>query len=171
VRRLKVMEKQLSDAKVTLEEISPCIVERGDGFVRVDGDGECWKRIVGTYILPNLTRNPAPTQIPVPKEGPGTELQRIFSGLGINAIAECGCGGKIEFMNHVGIEGCRLNRQMIIDWLRDGQKRYSWADRVIAAANVMKSGLALKIRWTDPLPALVDLAIERAETPRAAGAA
>jgi hypothetical protein len=57
----KITEKQLSDWQIPAAELERCIVERGEGFVRVDGEGECWRAIVTTYLLPRATFGTSPS--------------------------------------------------------------------------------------------------------------
>jgi hypothetical protein len=97
--------------------------------------------------------------------GPGTELKAILESIGVSATTGCDCGPKAEQMDRWGIEGCkrRENFETIVNWMRDGQDRWRWTDKMKAAAKAAQTGLALQINWFDPFPDLVSLSIERAE--------
>lgn len=96
-------------------------------------------------------------------KGPGTELKKILSSLGIEAGPTCDCRARANEMDEWGVEGCKANRQQIIDWMREGQERWGWKDKWTGAARAVMSGLAFKLNPLDPFPGLVDEAIRRAE--------
>lgn len=98
-----------------------------------------------------------------PGFGPGTELKIMLSTLGINPSETCDCNGKAVQMDLWGVEGCKENRETIIGWMKDGQKRWGWKDKVAAATKAVLSGLAFKLNVVDPYPGLIDEAIRRAE--------
>lgn len=96
-------------------------------------------------------------------EGPGTELKRILSSLGISPSPSCHCGKKMAEMNRRGVEGCRATKDEIAGWLREGQDKWGWASKVKAAALAVTTGIAFKVNWADPFPDLVEEACKRAE--------
>lgn len=103
-------------------------------------------------------------------DGPGTELMSTLHSLGITQTDDCGCGAKAAQMNAWGTAGCREHFEEIVQWLRDGSDKFKWPAKLKAAANAVTSGLLGELRdtglftdWTDPFPALVELAIRRAE--------
>lgn len=95
--------------------------------------------------------------------GPGTELKAILASLDINPSVKCDCNQKAQAMDYWGVEGCKERRDKIIDWLRDGQERWGWKNKLGAGLKAIASGLAFKLNWTDPFPGLVDECIHRAE--------
>jgi hypothetical protein len=116
-------------------------------------------------VLPVMTdiETPAlPAPPPMPK-GPGTELKRIFSDLGINSSPDCACNAKANEMDIWGVQKCRENVDNIVQWLRENQEKYTWKDRIAAAAKAVTTGLAFKLNILDPFPSLVAEAIARAE--------
>jgi hypothetical protein len=95
-------------------------------------------------------------------QGPGTEFEVLAKSLGLNPNEGCGCASIKLRMNHLGVAGCIENRSDLLESLRQNEATFSWLATAIAAGNAARSGLALKISWTDPLPDLLDLAIENA---------
>lgn len=106
-----------------------------------------------------------------PGFGPGTELKTLLKSLGIEQSPTCDCNGKALQMDLWGVDGCRANFDQIVQWMRDGQGRWGWKDKLLAAAMAVKTGLAFKLNPMDPFPALVEEAIRRAEVKQQAAAA
>lgn len=98
-----------------------------------------------------------------PHHGPGTELKKILKSLGIEPNAACGCAKKQAQMDEWGVQGCRDHFEEIVGWMREGQGRWGWRDKLTAAAKAVTTGLAFEIDWTDPFVGLVKVSIERAE--------
>ncbi len=95
--------------------------------------------------------------------GPGTELSGMLAALGINPAPSCDCKAKANQMDLWGVDGCVARRDEIVGWMRDGQGRWGWKDKLSAAAKAVTSGLAFKLDLLDPFPSLIDEAIRRAE--------
>lgn len=93
---------------------------------------------------------------------PGTQLKLILEELGITPSSECPCNEHVRLMDDWGVEGCKLHREEIIEWLRDEYECWGWRAILKHAAKGLFSGLAFKVSWPDPIPGLVDLAITRA---------
>lgn len=119
------------------------------------------------------SRQDATLQYAAVAHGPGAELKAIFSSLGIDKLEGCQCDAHVARMNAWGVAGCREHFGEIVTWLRDGQDQFGWRDKLKAAASAVKSGLLGELRatdkwsdltgWADPFPAMVELAIRRAE--------
>ncbi len=105
------------------------------------------------------------------KKGPGTELKAILADLGVEPSPSCDCNAKARKMDDWGVAGCKQNRDQIVEWMREGQTRWGWKEKLTAAANAVKIGLAFKLNPLDPFPSLVDEAISRAEEKQAQGTA
>jgi hypothetical protein len=69
----------------------------------------------------------------------------------------------MEQMDRWGVERCTKNRETIVAWLKEGQDRWNWKEKVAAAAKAVASGLALRLSFADPLGSLVDESIRLAE--------
>jgi hypothetical protein len=120
------------------------------------------------YGLTVLGRQPQdrpaePIHLWAPGYGPGTELKKFLESLGIEAGPTCDCRARADQMDAWGVDGCRSNREQIIQWMRDGQSRWGWRDKLAAAAKAVQIGLAFKPNPLDPFPSLVDESIRRAE--------
>lgn len=122
-------------------------------------------RNYGLTVMSRQSQDKPPHEIILwPKGfGPGTELKMILSSLGINPGSSCDCNGKAEQMDRWGVEGCRKNKDMIVQWMKDGQSRWGWRDKVSAATKAITSGLAFKFNPLDPFPGIIEHAIHRAE--------
>jgi len=99
----------------------------------------------------------------LPDHGPGTELKKLLAVMGIVPGPGCECNARAAEMDVLGVEGCRRERETILGWLREGQARWGWLEKVTAAAKAVASGLACRLSITDPYGSLVDEAIRLAE--------
>ncbi len=104
----------------------------------------------------------------LPGAGPGTELKTILATLGIQPGGSCDCNSKANKMDEWGVAGCRDNRETIIGWMREGQGRWGWKDKLAASAKAVFTGLAFQLDWSDPFPSLIDEAIRRADAKHSA---
>jgi hypothetical protein len=93
--------------------------------------------------------------------GPGSELWRLLSELGIRHKPTCSCLGLAERMNAWGADGCRLARAEIVVGMRLNAKEYGWLDVARAAAASVTRGIAWQLDLTDIYGSLVDEAIRR----------
>lgn len=99
--------------------------------------------------------------------GPGTELKKLFSELGIRDFVGCGCEKHAAQMNAWGVDGCRANFDTIHGWISEAQVKSGWLTTITAAAAATTSGLVLRLDPLDVAGSLVRLAIERASTSNA----
>lgn len=98
-----------------------------------------------------------------PGYGPGTELKNMLDSIGVIEKPACDCTGKRNQMDRWGVDGCRANLPLILQWMREGSTRWGWAEKLAAAANAVATGLAFQINWLDPYPDFIQEAILRAE--------
>ena len=139
------------------------------------------------YGMTMLARDPNPRPEnevrPWPKGyGPGTELKKILSSVGINPPVGCKCRSRMLQMDEWGIEGCETNFNTIVGWLEESAEEWGWnlLPKTIAESNpehevmtlkqklsigwaALTKGLIFKVNWTDPYPGLVRLSIEQAK--------
>lgn len=98
--------------------------------------------------------------------GPGTCFKKRTGQLGIETPIECPCIGTLNRMNEFGIEGCRRHLKTLVAEIKQNArsafpKRFSkkwW--RVIYRA--IRTGIAFRVSWRDPVRGLVLLAIRDA---------
>ena len=98
-----------------------------------------------------------------PQIGPGTELKAMLDSIGVHSKPGCDCEGKSREMNRLGVAGCRAQFWTLVGWMKDGQDRWEWTEKLMVAARAVASGMAFQINWFDPFPDLVREAIRRAE--------
>lgn len=119
----------------------------------------------GLTVLSRLRSDiptPAPRLWPLDR-GPGTELKKLLAHLGVTPNSNCDCNAKAARMDAWGAAGCRKNLAVIVDWLREGQARWGWRDKLAAGGKAVFSGLAFQLNPLDPIPGLVEQAISQAE--------
>jgi len=102
----------------------------------------------------------APVTITIPKEapvgGPGTELGKLLSDIGIVPNSTCGCKQLSADMDKMGAANCRLNMDRIVEAITKNQKGWGWAEQLAAAAKALRAGyLTIK--------SMVEEAIKRTE--------
>jgi hypothetical protein len=57
--------------------------------------------------------------IKYPENGPGTELKKILSYIGITPTQSCNCNKRANTMNAWGADKCNENIDIILDWLKE----------------------------------------------------
>jgi ADP-heptose:LPS heptosyltransferase len=95
--------------------------------------------------------------------GPGTELHKLLASLGVHEQENCQCLTRALQMNAWGPAGCREHRDEILAWMREGQDRFGWRDKLTAATRAVTTGLAFRLNPLDPFPGILDESIRRAE--------
>lgn len=121
-------------------------------------------QVVPGMMIPKPTTTLRPKKQVVQKptgEGPGLELSRILSSVGINP-KNCSCTAKMTQMNKWGVGGCNEHFNEIIGWMRDGHSQWGWVEKLKAAGLAVANGLAFQINPFDPFPGLISEAIRRA---------
>lgn len=96
-------------------------------------------------------------------EGPGTELKQVFESLGIRQKSGCLCNIILRRMNNAGPEGCRSQRNELVEQIRTNATQFGIRHWAGAAARAVASGIAFRINPVDPIPGLFDEAVRRAE--------
>lgn len=96
--------------------------------------------------------------------GPGTELKALLAELGLSPDG-CDCDRRAAAMDALGPSGCREMRANIVAWLKA-----AWPDlgRGERARFILRALFAGRLLRVDPVGALVDEAVRRAETKIAA---
>lgn len=135
-----------------------------DAVNRWCGEHREWNTILHRPVEPGITLlRRDPNYRPPPGFGPGTELKGLLESIGIEQDPTCDCVARMEQMDRWGVEGCAKNRETIVAWLKKGQDRWNWKEKVAAAARAVTSGLALRLSLANPFGSLVDEAIRLAE--------
>lgn len=102
------------------------------------------------------------------KDGPGRQLQTLFSQLGVEYREDCQCAAYARQMDLWGVAGCRECFDEIVSRLRTNAEKYSVWEHMRAAVEAVRAGLAFRVNPVDPFPDLVAEAIRRAEAEESA---
>jgi hypothetical protein len=94
---------------------------------------------------------------------PGRELTKLFKTLGAKPVAGCDCVKLAKQMDAWKVAGCEDHHDEILVRLAKNYKQFSLTDKMKAAILAWPAGVATRIKWTDPLPGLLDLAIARSK--------
>jgi len=66
--------------------------------------------------------------------GPGTELSRLLSTIGIHELPDCQCKSKAAAMDARGCDWCEANIDKIVEWLRQEAERQGAGGMFVAFA-------------------------------------
>ena len=94
---------------------------------------------------------------PPPAYGVGSVLKEIFSELGIEPKASCGCNAKAAYLDRMKIQWCKEHLAEIIAWMEEAYDSSTLVEWMTAGVQ------ALWQRKPVTLAGILDLAIERAE--------
>ncbi len=149
------------------DDNGPGLWDALEKFLQENPEWFVYSHTAAQYGLTVLGRLPEdrpaqPVYFKPPGKGPGTELKAILKTLGILENPTCDCNRKANQMDEWAVEGCRAHFDEIVGWMREGQGKWGWKDKLTAAANAVKTGLAFKLNWSDPFPGLIEEAIRRA---------
>jgi hypothetical protein len=133
-----------------------------------------------------------------PDPSVGAEFKAITDQIGVKMPPSCSCLGLMKFMDQMGVEGCVENRDKILDEMRKNLEKWKWKQQLddagepvkddkgnpvlekktrmellIESASIgsraLKAGIIVDPR--DPLPGMLELAIQRAKDMQATRAA
>jgi len=162
------------------EPVKRLLAERPDWFIAMHRPHQ-----YGITLLGRTPRQRPPLPVfPWPIGfGPGTELKKMLVSVGIQSSPTCDCNAKMHIMDGWGVQGCRDNRDTIIQWLTTNAERWGWLtpsgatvsqedpdikklstiEKLAIGWRSIRTGIAFQVNWMDPFPGLVDEAIRRAE--------
>jgi hypothetical protein len=91
------------------------------GQVVTDDDGKPLYVALSDRVFDALVDkySPPSSQDDQPQHGPGTELKKLLSSVGITATPNCSCNARAADMDRNGIEWCESNIGTIVGWLRE----------------------------------------------------
>lgn len=73
-----------------------------------------------TATTPPVVKPPQPPPIAsLNLAGPGTQLKRLLSKVGIKSTPTCSCNARAKKMDEMGIEWCEENIAEIVGWLKE----------------------------------------------------
>lgn len=96
---------------------------------------------------------------------PGTKLKQMFAEVGANPDTEdkCGCKELAEWMDDIGINGCKKFRESTAFKIKQNFEKLSEEEKQEFAVRAMTSSWAAVIDPTDLFGSMIDEAIRRAE--------
>lgn len=105
--------------------------------------------------------------------GPGTQMKQMLESLGIKPASSCSCRKAANWMDILGVDGCREKRDTIHKLVSENYDRWGWKEKLslfgAGVLSVLPGGIAWKMRdKTDPVGSMIDMAIEREESRLAA---
>ena len=86
-----------------INDVMDCVVKQ---------DGDMWTIDVDHPTYPKTLN-----------KGVGTELKKILSTMGIQSTINCSCRTRAIKMNSMGIQWCKDNRTIILNWLKEEAKK------------------------------------------------
>ena len=107
------LESRCRERGYTLDEVMGCVVSQDGDQWTIDTDHPAYPREAKPGFVPESPPEPPPTH------GPGTELKKLLSRVGITASPDCSCNARARLMDERGIEWCEANVDEIVGWLRE----------------------------------------------------
>lgn len=105
----------------TLDEVRACIVSEDGHQITVDETHPAYPRAPKPGFAP-ARPNGAP-RFPAPTHGPGTELKKLLSRIGIATKPGCKCNQRARVMDERGADWCAENISTIVGWLKEEHTR------------------------------------------------
>jgi hypothetical protein len=104
-----------------LASIEPCFVSQyDDGWWEVDVDHPAYPRTPKPGFVPPQAKAAIP---PATATGPGTELKKLLSKVGITTKPGCACNQRAKVMDQKGCDWCAENLSTITAWLKEEHTR------------------------------------------------
>jgi hypothetical protein len=75
--------------------------------------------------------------------GPGTELKKMLSKIGITATPTCSCNKRAQIMDENGVEWCKANTDTIVSWLREEATKRGLPFIDLAGKIIVKRAISL----------------------------
>ena len=107
------LEQRASQRGFTLKEAMPCVVAQDGDSWTIDTEHPAYP------AKPKPGHEPQPAAPPAPTHGPGTELKKLLSRVGITATPNCSCNARARTMDERGCDWCEANLDEIVGWLRE----------------------------------------------------
>lgn len=104
-----------------------------------------WERAVADgWVRPRA--KPAPPPVKKKRGLPGSRLKAILAGppFWIRIVHNgCKCEDRARLMDEWGVEGCRVNRDVIVGWLAESAREKGWPLAKTAAAILVDRAITL----------------------------
>jgi len=112
------LEARCHQRGYTLEEVRACIVSENLDQITVDVDHSAYPR----EPKPGFVRPRTMLRAPAPTHGPGVELKKLLSLVGIVAAPNCSCNARARMMDEYEARQpgwCLGHIEEIVGWLRE----------------------------------------------------
>lgn len=140
-------------------DILPCIkADKGGGISDVDAGHPAYPRnTIGKPLVASLSEYLVQAEVETglnlqqPKRhGPGTELKKLLTKVGIRASPNCSCNAKARIMDERGCDWCDENIDTIVGWLRDEATKRKLPFVDLAGRLIVKRAIRNARRLTPP---------------------
>lgn len=132
-----------------------------DQFIAAD---KKWAVVYETRVQSGLTILSRNGERPLGSGGPGSELTKLLSRIGIHKKDGCGCEKFAAEMDKLGPDGCEAELDRLVSEIEANKEKWGWniASSVKAAGAAVFTGLAFKINPLKPVESCIRLAIDNA---------
>lgn len=131
------LESRCNERGYTLEEVVKCIISRNGNICVVDTNSE---------FYPMKPKPGYPKTIEIQNhQGPGTELKKLLSYIGIVSTETCSCNNRAKLMDEMEAKEpgwCEKNMETILGWLKEESAKRGLPFLEIVARSIVK--LAIK---------------------------
>lgn len=121
--QLKHLEARCIERGYTLDEVRACIVSEDGETITVDETHSSYPREPKPGFVPPPKGVPLKTATPpAPTSGPGTELKKLLSRIGITSSPTCSCNARARRMDVEEAREpgwCAAHLDEIVGWLRE----------------------------------------------------
>ena len=111
----KYLIARCNERGYSLEEVKDCIINQEGDILTIDENHSAYPR-------KNKPNNMKADNVPIiyyDKGGPGTELKKLLSKIGIKAKPNCSCNARAKQMDLWGCDECEKRIDEIVGWLRE----------------------------------------------------
>jgi hypothetical protein len=148
-----------SERGYLLQDVLPCVIDYSGPMWTIDTDHPAYPKQKATQAdriaratervqqqvtkAKKLAERQAPVVTYVPAVGPGTELKKMLSKIGIKASPTCSCNKRAQIMDEKGIEWCKANTTTIVGWLREEATKRGLPFIDLAGKIIVKRAISL----------------------------
>lgn len=95
----------------SIDEVKDCIISRDNNLITVDTSHPSYPR---ESKIKTLT-----TDTIINRSGPGTELKKLLTKIGIKSSPNCSCNARAKIMDNWGPDECEKHIDEIVGWLKE----------------------------------------------------
>lgn len=140
-----------------IHNVMPCITKIEGDYILVDTEHIAYPQprktpaeieaqaqaVKAQYAAPKRLPYFAPPSAALTNFGPGTELKKMLSKIGIKASPTCSCNARAQAMDTNGIEWCKANTDTIVGWLREEATKRGLPFIDLAGKIIVKRAISL----------------------------